>query len=155
MSGNEEALSMLDLGLAVGHHLLMFALFAALVGELVFLQADLSRVMVQRLARIDLWYGVLAGLIVIVGFGRAIFAAKGWAYYSHNLFFWLKIGDFALIALLSIPPTIALRRWSTTPELPARELALKVRRFVVLEFALFFLLPVFAAAMARGWGEYR
>lgn len=30
---------MLDLGLAVGHHLLIFALFAALVGELVYLQS--------------------------------------------------------------------------------------------------------------------
>ncbi|HEY3730780.1 MAG TPA: DUF2214 family protein [Steroidobacteraceae bacterium] len=146
---------MLDLGLAVAHHLLIFALFAALVGELVYLRADMSREMSKRLATTDLWYGILAGLVVIVGFSRAIFAAKGWYYYSHNLFFWVKIGDFGLIALLSIPPTIALRRWSTTPELPGSVLVHKVRRFVVLEFVLFFLLPVFAAAMARGLGEYR
>jgi putative membrane protein len=146
---------MLDLGLAVARHLLIFALFAALVGELVYLRADMSREMSKRLATTDLWYGILAGLVVIVGFSRAIFAAKGWYYYSHNLFFWVKIGDFGLIALLSIPPTIALRRWSTTPELPGSVLVHKVRRFVVLEFVLFFLLPVFAAAMARGLGEYR
>jgi putative membrane protein len=99
---------MLDLGLAVAHHLLIFALFAALVGELVYLRADMSREMSKRLATSDLWYGILAGLVVIVGFSRAIFAAKGWYYYSHNLFFWVKIGDFGLIALLSIPPAIAL-----------------------------------------------
>jgi putative membrane protein len=108
----------------------------------------MSRQTMQRLAAIDLWYGILAGLIVIVGFSRAIYAAKGWYYYSHNLFFWMKICDFALIALLSIPPTIALRRWSTTPELPVRKLVLYVRRFVVLEFVLY----LFAAGIRRRHG---
>ena len=42
-----------------------------------------------------------------VGFARANFAAKGWAYYSHNSFFWSKIGTFALVGVLSIIPTIA------------------------------------------------
>ena len=41
----------------------------------------------KRVARLDLIYGITATLIIIVGFGRAIFAAKGWGYYSHNGFF--------------------------------------------------------------------
>jgi hypothetical protein len=40
---------------------------------------------ILRVARVDIWYGVLAGAIILVGFWRAIFAAKGWAYYSVNL----------------------------------------------------------------------
>ena len=57
------------------------------------------------------WYGLLAGLIVVVGFSRAIFAAKGWTYYEHNALFWAKLATFALIGLLSVPPTLAYLRW--------------------------------------------
>ena len=60
-----------------------------------------------RVVPIDAWYGVIAALILIVGFSRAIFAAKGWAYYAHNAFFWAKIGTFKVIALISVPPTLA------------------------------------------------
>ncbi len=48
------------------------------------------------------------GAILIVGFSRAVYAAKGWAYYSHNLLFWAKIGTFAVIGLLSIAPTMSI-----------------------------------------------
>jgi putative membrane protein len=41
------------------------------------LRTSLSAAEVRRLAAIDLWYGIVALLIVIVGFSRAIFAAKG------------------------------------------------------------------------------
>ena len=67
---------------------------------------------------IDAWYGALAGLILIVGFSRAIFAAKGWAYYAHNAFFWAKIGTFIAIALLSVPPTLAFLKWRRTGASP-------------------------------------
>jgi putative membrane protein len=80
----------LDLGLAIGHHLIIFALFGILAAELVLVRRGLSLDVITRIARVDIWYGVLAAAIVIVGFCRAIFAAKGWAYYSHNAFFWAK-----------------------------------------------------------------
>ena len=55
----------------------------------------------------------LAGLIVVVGFSRAVFAAKGWAYYSVNMFFCAKMAAFAAVALLSIAPTIRIIRGRT------------------------------------------
>jgi putative membrane protein len=82
---------MLDLVLAVAHHLLIFALAGVLAAELVMLRPGLDADGVRRIAGIDIWYGLLAGLILAVGFSRAIFAAKGWDYYSHNLFFWGKL----------------------------------------------------------------
>jgi putative membrane protein len=79
---------MLDLDLAIAHHLLVFTLFGVLFAELVAVRRGLDQAGVARIAAVDLWYGILAGLILIVGFARANFAAKGWAYYSHNAFFW-------------------------------------------------------------------
>jgi putative membrane protein len=69
-------LNVLDLWLAIGHHLIIFALFGILAAELVLVArgVDLD---VAKLSRVDSWYGALAGAILIVGFSRAIFAAKG------------------------------------------------------------------------------
>jgi putative membrane protein len=143
---------MLDLGLAIGHHILVFALFGVLAAELVLVRRGVDLATVARVSRIDLWYGILAGLIVAVGFARAVFAAKGWTYYSHNLFFHAKIGTFVLIGLLSVPPTIAYIRWRRAGLAPTEAQVASVRRFLWTELALFALLPAFAAAMARGYG---
>ncbi len=144
---------MFDLSLAIGHHLLIFVLFGVLTAELVLVRPTLDKATIARTARIDLWYGILAGLIVIVVFTRAIFAAKGWAYYEHNAFFWAKIATFGVIAVLSVPPTIKYIGWQRSGSVPTDAEVAMVRRFLWAEVALFALLPIFAAAMARGFGE--
>src|SRR5215831_4314241 len=109
---------------------------------------------VARVVTIDAGYGVLAGLIIIVGFTRAIFAAKGWDYYEHNAFFWAKIGTFAVIGLLSVPPTLAFLKWRRAGAPPKVEAVAKVRRYLWMQVVLFPLLLAFAAAMARGYGMF-
>jgi putative membrane protein len=144
---------MLDFWLAVGHHLLIFGLFGILVAELVAVRPGMGKDAVARVAAIDLWYGVIAGLILILGFSRAIFAAKEWEYYEHNAFFWAKIGTFVLIGLLSVPPTLAYLRWRRVGSAPSDKQVWAAKRYLWIEIALFALLPIFAAAMARGYGE--
>jgi len=107
-----------------------------------------------RVVAIDAWYGVLAALILIVGFSRAIFTAKGWESYAHNAFFWAKIGTFIVIGLLSVPPTLAFLKRRRAGASPADEAIARARRYLWMEVALFPLLPAFAAAMARGYGLF-
>jgi len=76
----------LDLVLAILHHFFVFALFGVLFAEFVMVRRGMDAAATARVVPIDAWYGALAGLILIVGFSRAIFAAKGWAYYAHNAF---------------------------------------------------------------------
>ena len=142
----------LDLSLAIAHHLLVFMLFGVLFVEAVLVRPGMDQVVINRVAAIDLWYGIIAGLIIIVGFSRAIFATKGWDYYLHNVFFWAKIGTFVVIALLSVPPTIAYLRWKRANLTPNEGQIITIRRYLWSQFALFALLPTFAAAMARGYG---
>lgn len=144
---------MLDLILAVAHHILIFALFGVLFAEFLLVRPGLDATTVRRVAAIDLWYGIAAGLIIIIGFSRAIFAAKGWLYYSHNLFFWAKIGTFALIGILSILPTMRYLRWRRAGGAPATDEIARVRQSLWAQVTLFPLLLIFAAAMARGFGE--
>jgi putative membrane protein len=144
----------LDLVLAILHHLFIFSLFAILIAELVGVRRGMDAATVRRIQMIDNWYGVLAAVILIVGFSRATFAAKGWAYYEHNAFFWAKITTFVVIALLSIPPTVAFLRWRRQDASPADAAVAKVLTYLWIQVALFPLLPAFAAAMARGYGAF-
>jgi putative membrane protein len=144
----------LDLILAILHHFFVFALFGVLFSEFVVVRRGMDVAAAARVVPIDAWYGALAALILIVGFSRAIFAAKGWAYYAHNAFFWAKIGTFIVIGLLSVPPTLAFLKWRRAGASPTDEAVAKVRRYLWMQVALFPLLPAFAAAMARGYGVF-
>ncbi|MBV8449870.1 MAG: DUF2214 family protein [Hyphomicrobiales bacterium] len=145
----------LDLLLAILHHFFVFALFGVLCSEFVMVRRGIDAAATARVASIDAGYGVLAALILIVGFSRAIFAAKGWAYYEHNAYFWAKIGTFAVIGLLSVPVTLAFLRWRRSGISPTDEEIMKARRYLWMQLALFPLLPAFAAAMARGYGVFQ
>jgi putative membrane protein len=145
---------MLDLVLAVAHHILIFGLFGILFAEFILVRPGLDQAMVRRVAATDLWYGILAGLIIAIGFSRAVFAAKGWDYYSHNLFFWAKIATFAVIGALSAWPTISFLRWRRDTRVPDEIQIATVRRFLWAQLLLFPLLLAFAALMARGFGEF-
>lgn len=145
---------MLDLVLAILHHLLIFALFGVLIGELVLVQGGMDEVRAARMASIDMCYGLLAGLILVVGLCRAIFAAKGWPYYEHNAFFHAKLAAFLVIGMLSVRPTVIYIRWRRVPAAATPSQIAEVRRYLWIELALFPLLLIFAAAMARGYGEF-
>ena len=145
---------MLDLILAIAHHLLVFGLCGVLFAEFALLKPAMDRAGVVRLAAIDLSYGLLAGLILVVGLVRAHVAAKGWAYYSHNGFFWGKMAAFAAIGLLSIPPTIAYIGWKRGGAVPSDDQVKSVRRYLYGELVLFLPLLACAAAMARGYGAF-
>jgi putative membrane protein len=145
---------MLDLILAIVHHVLAFGIFGILFAEFMMVRPGLSSAAVARIASLDLFYGLLAGAVVAIGFCRAIFAAKGWAYYSHNAFFWAKLGTFAAIGLLSIPPTVAFIRWRKIGTAPDAAAIGTARRYLHVEVALFVFVLIFAAAMARGYGEF-
>lgn len=144
---------MLDLVLASGHHLAVFVLFGILFAQASILRPAIDAAAMRRVVALDMAYGLTAALVLAFGFARATLAAKGWDYYAANAAFWAKIGVFALIGLISLFPTIAFRRWRRAKAGPGLAEVLRVRRYVLAEIALFALLPILAAAMARGFGS--
>lgn len=145
---------MFDFSLAVMHHLVVFALLAVLVFELAVVRRGMDAAALALVARVDLGYGVLAVVALLVGLARAFYAAKGWDFYSHNLFFWIKLGTFVLIGILSVPPTLKFIHWRRVQHLPTDVQISAVRMFLWAELILFAVLPICAAAMARGYGYY-
>lgn len=150
---------MTDLILASLHHVIAFSMAAVLAFEVAVIRSGIDARDIRRAAITDRHYGAMAVLLLLVGFGRALWAAKGWDYYAANAMFWAKIATFALIALLSAKPTIAIIGWQRAARQdagfrPADADIQAVRRLLYAQAALFVLLPVFAAAMARGYGQF-
>lgn len=148
----------IDLILAISHHLSVFALVALFAAEFALLRPGLSTRQVHQLSRIDMAYGAIAGIVVVVGVLRVIFGASGWQYYVGNPVFWGKMAAFLLMGLLTIPLTMAIRRWDKAGgsdpayAVPPGEIASN-RRCLHLQAGLLLFIPAFAAAMARGYGS--
>lgn len=146
-----------DAILAWAHFTLAFLMVGALVAEAFILRLPVDARVARLLARIDLYYGGSAGLLILAGVARLIWGAKGWGYYQAQPFFWAKMATFALVGLISIPPTLAYLRWRRSAAVgetyiaPAAEVK-RIRRYVMGETHLIALLLLFAVLMARGVG---
>ncbi len=148
------SLAMVDFSLAVVHHLVVFSLLAIVVAELSLVRRGMNTDAVATVARIDLAYGALAAIALAAGLVRAVYAAKGWYFYSNNGFFWAKMAIFVVIGLLSVPPTLKFIQWRRLGHVPGAPQVDAVRLYLWAELALFALLPVCAVAMARGYGQF-
>ena len=147
-----------DWALASLHHLAIFSLIAILAGEIALTSGIVDARGAGILSRVDAWYGIMAAVVLAAGLGRVFLGDKGAAYYAANALFWSKMAVFALIAALSVPPTLQFIRWRrlarADPQFiaPAGPLA-SVRRLLFVQAGLFALLPILAAGMARGFGS--
>jgi putative membrane protein len=146
-----------DFLLAAFHHLLAFGLVSMLVTQSVLLSRPVDAAALRRLAGVDRGYGIVAVLLLIVGFARVLHGIKGPDFYEHNPWFHAKVAAFLLAAVLSIWPTIRIYRWNkalkTDPAfLPAPADVAGLRRFVRVELMLIAVILICAAAMARYGG---
>ena len=139
------------------HHLFAFALVASVVYEFIAYRKGMSMEEARRIQRADLMYGISAGLLLVVGLLRVFFFEKGLNFYIQSPFFWVKMGTFLIVALLSIDPTIRYLRWNRTlkenraPEIQQKEFK-RTRLLLTLEVVGLVIVLFAAAAMARGIG---
>jgi putative membrane protein len=142
-----------DALLAFVHFALILTLAGLLFSEVAIYGARMARPALRRLQRIDTSYGIVAGLIVLSGLSRMFFGIKGPAFYVHNPVFWMKMGLFVIVALLSIPPTMHYLSIAKQPgdviTVPQAAFS-RMRSLLVAECVVLLLIPLFAALMARG-----
>lgn len=145
-----------DALLAIVHHLLAFGLVGLIMAEWAVLRGVASADTVNRLARVDLFYGIAAGALLAVGALRVTYGVKGYAFYVGNPVFWLKVALFAAAGLLSILPTVRFIRWSRAVKLgtlPDAAQWLATRKLIVWELHCLAGVMICAALMARGVGH--
>ncbi|MBX3655946.1 MAG: DUF2214 family protein [Ramlibacter sp.] len=112
---------------------------------------------VERLARVDMIYGIASGLVLVTGVARTWWGVKGTAWYWTNPLLHTKLALFVVIGLLSIKPTVMYARWRrelrATGALPADDQVRLARRFVMIQAHLLVLIPLAAVFLARGFGK--
>ena len=139
------------------HHLAAFTLVGTLIYEHTAFRKDITFAEARRLQRMDLVYGISAGFVLIVGLLRVFYFEKGAPFYAQNLFFWTKMAGFALVALLSIYPTIRFLSWNKffaknqVPEISDQDAA-RIKLILRLELVAIAVILLSAALMARGIG---
>src|SRR5262249_28411708 len=141
------------------HHLLAFTLVALLVFEHALFAPTLPVALARKLARVDLYYGIVAGVLLIVGGLRVFYFEKGAAYYFHDGWFIAKLSLFLLMGLASIYPTVVFLSWrpalraGQAPQIAAQQARL-VRVCLRLELTTVLGILLAAPLMARGIGYF-
>jgi len=140
------------------HHLAAFVVVAMLTVEHALFASVLSLETARKLRRIDLYYGIAAGVLVIVGLLRVFYFEKGAQYYFANTWFLVKLGLFLMVGLVSIYPTIVFQSWAKglragiAPQMSPVQVR-RVKLALRLEMAAILVILLAAALMARGFGS--
>jgi putative membrane protein len=137
------------------HIVAILTLVVFLSSEAALCRAEwMNAAVVQRLARLDLIYGVAAVLVLATGLARIVWGIKGGAWYWQQPLLHAKLGLFVLIGLLSIQPSLAFRRWLRAVladgSLPDPDEIRRVRARIMLQAHLLILIPIAAVMLARG-----
>lgn len=133
------------------HFLAIFVLAGTIVVENIAIKPAITGEDARNLAKVDIAYGASAVFVLLLGLVLWFGVGKPAGFYTLNPLFQIKLGLFALIALLSIQPTLFFFRHRksvaetiATPRIT--RIALK------LELILLCIIPFFAFLMARGIG---
>jgi len=148
----------LDAILAYLHFTSIFVFFSFLVVETMMLRGLLDEKAVRLLGRVDIWYFGAAIAVLVTGFSRLVWGAKGPEFYLTSWPIYVKVALFLAVGMLSVSPTLRFIRWRrmferdaswSVPEAERKH----ARRMVMIEVHLAALIPLFAVIMARGLGR--
>jgi putative membrane protein len=137
------------------HFVAAFGIVSAVVFQWMTFSRTPSVIEAQRIQLSDRWFGIFAGLILIVGFLRVYYFEKGSEFYFSSPFFLIKLGLFLVIGLLSIYPTVKYLSWrkhtaqKQPPAMSDKEFS-TIALILKLELGLLFALMLSASLMAKG-----
>jgi putative membrane protein len=143
--------------LAYAHLLAILTMVVFLASEAALCRAEwLNAAVVERLAKIDMVYGIASGAVFVTGLARVFLGIKGAAWYGYNPLLYVKLALFLAIGLISIKPTMVFIRWRRelreNGSLPDAVAVKKVRRLVMLQAHILPFIPLAAVFLARGFG---
>ena len=148
----------LDAILAYLHFTAIFLLFSLLVAETMLVRGSLDAWVVRLIGRLDLWYFGSAFAVLLTGFARLVFGAKGPDFYLGAWPIYVKLALFLAVGVISISPTLRFIQWRRELDhdpawrVPEAERA-RVRRLLMIEVHLAALIPLVAVIMSRGLGR--
>jgi putative membrane protein len=116
----------------------------------------LNAAVVERLAKVDMVYGIAAIAVLATGVARTWWGIKGTAWYWTNPLLHVKLTLFIIVGVISIFPTLTYFRWRkalrSSGTLPDEADIKKTRKLVMIQAHLIALIPLVAVFLARGFG---
>ncbi|HEY9222748.1 MAG TPA: DUF2214 family protein [Variovorax sp.] len=117
----------------------------------------LNAAVVERLAKVDLVYGIAAIMVLATGVARTVWGVKGTSWYWTNPLLHVKLTLFIVVGVISIFPTMTYFRWRkalrASGALPTEADIQKTRKLVMVQAHLIALIPLVAVFLARGFGK--
>ena len=117
----------------------------------------LNAAVVERLAKVDLVYGIAAIMVLATGVARTVWGVKGTSWYWTNPLLHVKLTLFIIVGVISIFPTMTYVRWRKAMRagggLPSEGEIKKTRKLVMVQAHLIALIPLVAVFLARGFGK--
>ncbi|MES3001929.1 MAG: DUF2214 family protein [Pseudomonadota bacterium] len=144
--------------LAYAHLLAILTLVVFISSEAALCRPEwMNAKVVERLSRVDMIYGIAAGVVLVTGIARTYWGMKGAAWYWTNPLLHLKLTMFVIVGLISIKPTLMYSRWRkalrATGALPAEAEVRAARKWVMIQAHILALIPLAAVFLARGFGK--
>jgi putative membrane protein len=145
----------LEIFLRYIHFISIFTIVGTLVSEHLLLKKQLTRGEIARISRIDAVYGLAALSLLAAGLTLWLSGVgKPSVYYSKNWIFHTKITCVALVALLSIYPTVFFIRNRKGNATEVIDIPKSLFMMVRIELLLLLIIPLLAGLMARGVGFF-
>jgi putative membrane protein len=143
--------------LAYLHILAILTMVVFIASEAALCRAQwMNAAVVERLARVDMVYGIAAIAVLATGVARTWWGIKGTAWYWTNPLLHVKLTLFIIVGVLSIFPTRTYFRWRKALRadgtLPAEADIRKTRKLVMIQAHIIALIPLAAVFLARGFG---
>jgi len=144
--------------LAYVHLLAILTMVVFIASEAALCRVEwLNAAAVERIARVDMVYGIAAIGVLLTGVARTWWGMKGTAWYWTNPLLHVKLGLFIAVGVLSIFPTLTYFRWRkavrSSGTLPDAAEIRKTRKLVMIQAHLIALIPLAAVFLARGFGK--
>ncbi len=140
------------------HHVAVLTLLICALTFIYQLRQPLTVAGARRLRTTDMVNGIAATLVLVVGLVRVFYLEKDPAYYFGNGPFLAKLAIYGLASLLSLVPTLEVRRWRVPlhngqlPSVSEQQIAV-MRTVAYLQLACLAAMATCANISARG-GTY-
>jgi putative membrane protein len=140
------------------HFIGIMVIMGSLISEHLMLKPGILKQQIKSLAGVDLIYWLAILVVLASGLLRwLIFDPKGVDFFSKNPLFHIKLTVFFIMAIISIFPTIKLRKWNKQARqenhlnVSDRDIK-KQLMFIRVELLLLAIIPLLAVMVALGKG---
>ena len=135
------------------HFISIFVIVGTLAAEYVLLKEKMTRFEIGKLAKIDAVYGLASLTLIAAGLTLWLGSiGKPAVFYNRNWIFFLKLGLFAFVGILSIYPTVFFIKKRKGEKEEVVAIPGKLKWMIRIELALLVIIPLLAGLMSRGIG---